>query len=210
MTFPAIRWTDARWAWLSHPANFTLSPKSYYRQRQAKLSCCKELSLAVPGCVLSWNSQLPCLCPVGGHGWDLRARKPYAQKQCVPWQHITLGRSSALVSSIRSEYQRGVASHLVGINVAFGESSSIIPTRQDKALPNPLGLALFGDNFSSPTVLPMKTHRTRGRQDREGSLSLSDEGRSVVLLMGNWNAEKPQRLCPRKEAPTKAPQAPIN
>ena len=79
-------------------------------------------------------------CPIGGHGWDLRTGKPYPQKQCVPWQHITLGRSSALVSSIRSEFQRGVASHLVGINVAVGNASSVIPSQQDKVMPNPHGI----------------------------------------------------------------------
>lgn len=98
-------------------------------------------------CVLSWNLQLPCPCPVGGHGWDLRTRKPYPQKQCVPWPHITLGHSSALVSSIRSEFQKGVASQLVGINVAVGNALSMIPTQQDKVLPNSLGLVLFGDKF---------------------------------------------------------------
>lgn len=58
-----------------------------------------------------------------------------------------MGRPSALVSSIGSEFQRGVASHRVGIHVAVGNTLSMIPTQQDKVLPNSLGLVLFGDKF---------------------------------------------------------------
>lgn len=50
-------------------------------------------------------------------------------------------------SSIGSEFQRGVASHLVGTNVAVGGALSRIPTQQDKVPPNPLGLVLAGDKF---------------------------------------------------------------
>lgn len=109
ITLPTIKWSRGQVVLAPGPTQLrgnkpTLSPGP------AKLSCLRELSLAVPKSTLSWNSQLPCSCPVGGHGWHLRTRKPYPQKQCVPWQHITLGRSPALVWSIRSEFQRGVAS----------------------------------------------------------------------------------------------------
>lgn len=36
---------------------------------------------------------------------------------------------------------------MVGINVAVGNVLSMIPTQQDKVLPNSLGLVLFGDKF---------------------------------------------------------------
>lgn len=64
-------------------------------------------------------------------------------------------------------------------------------------------------NFSSLRVLPMKRHRIREIQNWKGSLSLSNECRSVVLLMGNWNAKKrlrqargqaSQELHPRKNS----------
>lgn len=42
---------------------------------------------------------------------------------------------------------KGCCLHLVGINVAVGNALSMIPTQQDKVLPNPLGLVLFGDKF---------------------------------------------------------------
>ena len=112
----------------------TLSPaagKAFMPQRVV-------LRSAQPCVVTESTATLPCAS--GGHGWDLRTRKPYPQKQCVPWQHITLGCSSALVSSIRSEFQRGVASHLVGINVAVGNALSRIPSQQDKVMPNPHGI----------------------------------------------------------------------
>lgn len=58
MTFPTSGDIEDRWGWLPTPSllqenKVTLSPAP------GKLSCHKELSLAVPGCVLSWNPQLP-------------------------------------------------------------------------------------------------------------------------------------------------------
>ena len=139
ITFPSSGDVEDRQGWLPPPRllqenKVTLSPaagKAFMPQRVV-------LGNAWLCVVMESTATSPC--PVAGHGWDLRTRKPYPRKQCVPWQHIILGRSSALVSSIRSEFQRGVASHLVGINVAVGNALSVIPSQQDKVMPNPHGI----------------------------------------------------------------------
>lgn len=174
--FSTIRWNRGQVGLASPPSwlqgnKTTLSP--------APGEACRPQSVVLGRArlVLSWNPQLPCPCPVGGHGWDLTTRKSYPQKQCVPWQHITLGCSLALLSSIRSEFQRGVASHLVGINVAVGNALSVIPTQQDKVLPNLLGLVLFGDKFLFSQGVTYEETQNRRKSRLEGSRSLSNKYR---------------------------------
>lgn len=102
---------EDRWGWFLDQAYFGKT-KPHYHQHQAELSCCKELSLAVPGCILSWNLQLPWPSPVEGYGCDRETRKPYPSSQCVPWQHITL-RSSCSDLEHKVGIPKGVTSFLV-------------------------------------------------------------------------------------------------
>lgn len=173
--FSMIRWNRGQVGLASPPSwlqgnKTTLSPASGE-------ACSTERCPWHARLVLSWNPRLPCPCPVGGPGWDLTTRKSYPQKQCVPWQHITLVRSLALVLSIRLEFQRGVASHLVGINVAVGNALSVIPTQQDKVLPNLLGLVLFGDKFLFSQGVTYEETQNPRKSGLEGSRSLSNKYR---------------------------------
>lgn len=85
---------------------------------------------------------------------------------------------------------KGCGPPLVGINVAVGSALSVIPTQQDKVLPNSLGLVLFGDKFLFSQGVAYEETENRSQSGLEGSLGLSNECGSVVLLMANRNAEK--------------------
>lgn len=162
------------------PAYFRKTKPIITRTRQSFHAA--ELSLAVSGRLLSWIHS--CLTHALGEVCrDLRTRKPYPQKQCVPWQSITLGCSSALLSRLRSGYQRV----LLPIQLAWEQLLAIfylwfLPGKI-RSCQNYLGWYFFMINFSSLRVLPMKRHRIE--EILCGILVLSNECRSGVLQIGN-------------------------
>lgn len=143
--FPQSGEVEDRWGWLPSPTYFrktvTLSPEpgeAFTPHRvvlgSARLRVVMESTAALP--VPCWGTWLrsknqetlstKALCPLAAHHNGAPLCSGFKQ---------------------RSEFQRGVASHLVGISVAVGNTLSMTPTQQDKVLPNSLGLVLFGDKF---------------------------------------------------------------